>query len=756
MDLQVVQRDAKSHNTVRIADNVEQDEHFFQVPVHTTSSSTSSAFVAHSVDVRRTSLHGKPLPVRQCRTDVRYRRLQAKLYNFLERPKTWNSMIYHVAVFVCVFICLQLSVLSTLKEHEKTAGILLFYLEMAMLFWFFAEYCIRVWCAGCRSRYQTWRGRLRFMHRPFCLVDATVIIASIVVLSMGTDSQRFAASPLRGLRFFQILRMIRMDRRGGSWKLLASVVWAHRQELFTTVYIGFLALISGSFLVYLLERDTNEKIRSYADALWWGVVTLCTVGYGDTVPKTWMGKIVAACCSVAGISFFALPAGILGSGFALKVQQHQREKHLIRRRVPAATLIQSLWRCYAADVNSTSVATWKVHMRALKTLSTDQGDKGSSRLSRFATVRRLGLGNFVNVSSANNGEHDSSPTIATSTSVMATNRLASFSPLRCVMAESGHYEVRGNLIRNPSNARTYKSHLNLATSESSIFPYVSPEPSSVITDDGMESADEGYRMLTNTEKNVVRSIRKIKFFVARRKFKEALRPYDVKDVIEQYSAGHLDMLGRIKILQSRLDRILGRSSAKEDLSSESQVTLSSRIIKIEQKVSNIEAKLNALLNYHLEKQPIVYPHNGSRPGYLAPGIRPGQPDSLDVGPTFGSVNPLHSVSDHRPVGSEQQIVSDGKQPLQNIEDSTNDGSVKSGREVIRRFMIKSPTEHNLGDATVPNKSATSSCHPKATTHANALSIRRSMKTDPVADRNTRVHFSISTSDQQPTASVDSE
>ncbi|KAG5441372.1 Potassium voltage-gated channel sub KQT member 5, partial [Clonorchis sinensis] len=718
--------------------------------------------------------------------------------------------------FVCVFICLQLSVLSTLKEHEKTAGILLFYLEMAMLFWFFAEYCIRVWCAGCRSRYQTWRGRLRFMHRPFCLVDATVIIASIVVLSMGTDSQRFAASPLRGLRFFQILRMIRMDRRGGSWKLLASVVWAHRQELFTTVYIGFLALISGSFLVYLLERDTNEKIRSYADALWWGVVTLCTVGYGDTVPKTWMGKIVAACCSVAGISFFALPAGILGSGFALKVQQHQREKHLIRRRVPAATLIQSLWRCYAADVNSTSVATWKVHMRALKTISTDQGEKGSSRLARFATVRRLGLGNFVNVSSANNGEHDSSPTIAASTSVLATNRLTSFSPLRCVMAESGHYEVRGNLIRNPSNARTYnesvtedhstndavendlhlnclrpdvgyestgslgskatrnssalkvrfqtlahvvRSHLNLTASESSIYPNVSPEPSSVITDDGIESADEGYRMLTNTEKNVVRSIRKIKFFVARRKFKEALRPYDVKDVIEQYSAGHLDMLGRIKILQSRLDRILGRSSAKEDLSPESQVTLSSRIIKIEQKVSSIEAKLNALLNCYLEKQPTVYPHSGSRPDYLTPGIRSRQPDSLDVGPTFSSVNPLHGVSDHRPVGSKQQIVSDGKQPPDNAEDSTIDGSVEGGT-VIRRCMVKSPTEHNLGesskDATVLNNSATSSCHPKSTAHTNALPVRRSMKTNPVAGRNTRVHFSISTSDQQPTTSVDSE
>ena len=55
--------------------------------------------------------------------------------------------------------------------------------------------------------------------------------------------------------------------------------------------------------------------------------------------------------------------GILGSGFALKVQQQQRQKHLIRRRVPAATLIQCLWRCYAADQYSTSIATWKCHMK---------------------------------------------------------------------------------------------------------------------------------------------------------------------------------------------------------------------------------------------------------------------------------------------------------------------------------------------------------------------------------------------------------
>lgn len=91
---------------------------------------------------------------------------------------------------------------------------------------------------------------------------------------------------------------------------------SHRfQELITTLYIGFLGLIFSSYFVYLAEKDALNKdgserndFASYADALWWGVITVTTIGYGDTVPQTWMGKIVASCFSVFAISFFALPA----------------------------------------------------------------------------------------------------------------------------------------------------------------------------------------------------------------------------------------------------------------------------------------------------------------------------------------------------------------------------------------------------------------------------------------------------------------
>lgn len=67
------------------------------------------------------------------------------------------------------------------------------------------------------------------INKPFLSADIITILASIVVLGMGTSGQVFATSALRGLRFFQILRMVRMDRRGGTWKLLGSVVYAHRQ-----------------------------------------------------------------------------------------------------------------------------------------------------------------------------------------------------------------------------------------------------------------------------------------------------------------------------------------------------------------------------------------------------------------------------------------------------------------------------------------------------------------------------------------------
>ncbi|XP_036840382.1 potassium voltage-gated channel subfamily KQT member 5 isoform X5 [Oncorhynchus mykiss] len=537
----------------------------------------------------RLSLLGKPLiySAQSGRRNAHYRRLQNYLYNVLERPRAW-AFIYHAFVFILVFGCLVLSVFSTIPAHQDLSNHFLLILEFVMIVVFGLEYIIRIWSAGCCSRYRGWQGRLRFSRKPFCVIDIIVLIASIAVVSAGSQGNIFATSALRSLRFLQILRMVRMDRRGGTWKLLGSVVYAHSKELVTAWYIGFLVLIFSSFLVYLVEKEFNKDFATYADALWWGTITLTTIGYGDKTPQTWTGRLISAGFALMGISFFALPAGILGSGFALKVQEQHRQKHFEKRRNPAASLIQCVWRSYAADENSVSIATWKPHLKALHTCSpantklsfkervrmaSPRGQSMKSRQTSINNDRRCSPGN--NVAGA---ETRSSP--AKVQKSWSFNDRTRFRPS----------------LRLKSQSRTSPSEVDTGMGNDDTF------------DDRGCHCDVTMEDITAAQKAVIRAVRIMKFHVAKKKFKETLRPYDVKDVIEQYSAGHLDMLCRIKSLQTRVDQILGkgqipmdkkiRDKLHPDGDTLEDMSMLGRVCKVERQVTSIESKLDSLLDVY--------------------------------------------------------------------------------------------------------------------------------------------------------------
>ncbi|ELU04696.1 hypothetical protein CAPTEDRAFT_111874 [Capitella teleta] len=508
--------------------------------------------------------------------------IQGKVYNFLERPTGWKCFMYHFTVFMMVLICLIFSVLSTIDQYESFANETLFWMEIVLVVFFGLEYLIRLWSAGCRSKYMGARGRFRFARKPISIIDLIVVVASIVVLSVGSNGQVFATSAIRGVRFLQILRMLHVDRQGGTWRLLGSVVYIHRQELITTLYIGFLGLIFSSYFVYLAEKDAKSEegttdFTSYADALWWGVITVTTIGYGDTVPQTWMGKIVASCFSVFAISFFALPAGILGSGFALKVQQKQRQKHFNRQIPAAATLIQCLWRCYAAEPRSLFLATWRIHTQDAPRHHGSSAFIKAARRASLIKKRRFSKNRFDLSGSANH---------------VASDRKGSEGSIVFAPDESRTSSISGNhnALRRPGGRRDGTGAGR--TEQTSAIVNISRIDSS--TSDSLSPR----LTLTEAHKTAIRVIRRIRYFVARRKFQQARKPYDVRDVIEQYSQGHLNMMVRIKELQRRLDQTLGKPGAWM-VSSErdkQKVTIVARLARVENQVNKIDQKLDSVLH----------------------------------------------------------------------------------------------------------------------------------------------------------------
>ena len=146
---------------------------------------------------------------------------------------------------------------------EYVLSLSLFIIELFIVIIISIEFTLRVWSAGCRSRYQGWIGRVRFCTHFFCVLDLVIVISSIVIFIIsykdrnplsGVESSQdrsemrikeefnnksshlvFGPTAIRMLRFLVVLRMMRVDRRGGSWKLLSSVVKAHFKELITTV-----------------------------------------------------------------------------------------------------------------------------------------------------------------------------------------------------------------------------------------------------------------------------------------------------------------------------------------------------------------------------------------------------------------------------------------------------------------------------------------------------------------------------------------
>jgi voltage-gated potassium channel len=189
---------------------------------------------------------------------------------------------------------------------------------------FTVEYLLRLWTSALDPRFggTAW-GRLRFIFSPMALIDLIAIVPAYLPGDPFLDL-RYA----RVMRLVRMLRTLKMARYSRSVQTFSNVFRERRADLvLITVLLVVMLVVSASTIYFAEHAAQPRNFSSIPAAMWWAAVTLTTVGYGDIYPITPLGKFLGGVIALLGIGLFALPAGILASGFADELQRARKAVH---------------------------------------------------------------------------------------------------------------------------------------------------------------------------------------------------------------------------------------------------------------------------------------------------------------------------------------------------------------------------------------------------------------------------------------------
>lgn len=250
--------------------------------------------------------------------------LRLKAYRLLE-PSAWPKKgLSPVNQFLVVLIVVAV-LLAVIETEPLIAGgreLLFDNLELAIGIVFAVEYAARVWVAVENPRFASSAfPRLRYMTTPIAIIDLLAVIPALFA---------FGGASSLVLRFFRVLRMLRLAKLGrtsDAWQHIKEAVYERRHEFGLILgLLGITILVSGS-LLYLAEAEAQpDKFGSIPRALWWAIVTLTTVGYGDAYPVTVLGRFLAGVIAIAGVTVIALPTGIFAASFSEGMERRRRSK----------------------------------------------------------------------------------------------------------------------------------------------------------------------------------------------------------------------------------------------------------------------------------------------------------------------------------------------------------------------------------------------------------------------------------------------
>lgn len=184
---------------------------------------------------------------------------------------------------------------------------------------FSIEYLLRFWSmAEAKPDHATWRQRWDWLKSPSALIDLVAIAPAFLNFFVSID--------LRFLRILRLFRILKLTRYFASMRILLVVISKEKGSFQAVIFILIIMIVTASSGIYLVENHAQpEEFESIPKAMWWAVVTLTTVGYGDVTPITNAGKILGAIITILGVGLAALPAGILATGLANELAQRRDE-----------------------------------------------------------------------------------------------------------------------------------------------------------------------------------------------------------------------------------------------------------------------------------------------------------------------------------------------------------------------------------------------------------------------------------------------
>jgi len=236
------------------------------------------------------------------------------------QDKDLSSKIVDFFLLLLITLNVISVILETVDSIYQNFEKLFLYFEYFSVFIFTIEYLLRLWsCVTEKEKNESnFDQRVKYVFSFGAIIDAIAILPSLIALFYPSIDLRF-------IRALRIVRLLKFSRYSGSINSLISVIWDQRRSFGAAFFLLFIALIIVSSGMYLVEKDVQpEKFGSIPQSMWWALVTLTTVGYGDVYPITPLGKMFGSISIILGIGTVALPAGIMASAFTEFTRRNQK------------------------------------------------------------------------------------------------------------------------------------------------------------------------------------------------------------------------------------------------------------------------------------------------------------------------------------------------------------------------------------------------------------------------------------------------